>query len=378
MANRVGICAVAQTKFEPDKWGQRVQGMLWDVVKPVKEAVGLDFEEGGIEASITVSDDLFDARTISDNAITDVVGAHFRGEEKVAADGAQGVYYAVSTILSGHHDVVLLAGHCKESQCASRNQITHLAFDPFYTRPVGLDYLAAAGLQAQAYLARSGVTELQLADIVVRSRHWASQNPVAQEQGRITVDEVLSAPMLADPIRQSFMYPVSDGAIALVLASEDRAKDLCENPVWITGLGNSHDAFYLGERDLSRAIALEQAAKRAYRMAGLDTPDFDVIEIADQYAHQLPLYAEALGLCEEGAPWLQQSGPDKMHVNHSGGMLAGNPLMLGGLARVAECAIQLRGEAGSRQVRGARRAVAQGATGPAGQLQTVVVLERDP
>ncbi len=379
LSQRVGICAVAQTTFSPNRWEERVQGLVWDVVKSVKDAVGLGFEEGGIEASITVSDDLFDARTISDNAVTDVVGAHFRGEEKVAADGAQGVYYGVSTILSGHHDVVLLAGHCKESQAASRNQITHLAFDPFFTRPLGLDYLAAAALQAQAYLARSGVTEMQLADLVMRSRHWAARNPVAQEQSRITVEEILSAPMLADPIRASFMYPVSDGAIAMVLASEERARDLCDNPVWITGLGNSHDAFYLGERDLSRAKSLEEAAQRAYRMADIDTPGtaFDVVEIADQYAHQLPLYAEALGLCNDGAAWLREGGPDAQQVNHSGGMLAGNPLMLGGLARVAECVLQLQGKAGGRQVPQAHCAVAQGATGPAGQLQTVVVLEND-
>jgi len=77
----------------------------------------------------------------------------------------------------------LLAGHCKESQSASRNQITHLAFDPFYTRPVGLDYLRAAALQAQAYMARSGVTEAQLADLAVRSRHWAAKNPSHAKTG---------------------------------------------------------------------------------------------------------------------------------------------------------------------------------------------------
>jgi len=150
MAKRVAICAVAQTKFEADKRYVRVQGMVWEVVREVLAKTHLTFGKGGIEAAVTVSDDVFDARTISDGAITDVVGAHYQSEEKVAADGAQGVYYAVATILSGHHDLILLAGHCKESQAASRNQVTHLAFDPFYTRPVGLDYLAAAALQAQA------------------------------------------------------------------------------------------------------------------------------------------------------------------------------------------------------------------------------------
>lgn len=379
MSRRVAICAVAQSKFEPNKWQQRVQGMVWEVVKQVCAKTGLDFGPDGIESSITVSDDLFDARTISDNAITDVVGAHHRGEEKVAADGAQSVYYAAAAIMSGHHDVVLLAGHCKESQAQSRNMITHLAFDPFFTRPVGLDYLSAAALQAQAYCARSGVTEAQLADIVVRSRQWAAKNPYAQETAPLTRDAVIESPYLADPIREGFMYPVSDGSIALVLASEERAKELANKPVWITGLGNCYDTFYLGERDLGGNFALGRAACRAYGMAGITDPAsaFDVVEIADQYAHQLPQYAEGLGLCRagEGGAWLAADGPEQQHVNRSGGMLAGNPLMLGGLARVAECVLQLRGEAGERQVAHAHRAVAQGGTGPAGQLQTVVVLE---
>ncbi len=380
MAKRVAICAVAQTRFESSKWDVRMQGMVWEVVKSVLDQTGLAFGERGIQAAVTVSDDVFDARTISDSAITDVVGAHYQSEEKVAGDGAQGVYYAAATVLSGHHDLVLLAGHCKESQPASRNQVTHLAFDPFFTRPVGLDYLVAAALQAQAYMARSGVTESQLADVVVRSRAWAAKNPVAQDAEPTTRDKVLASPMLADPIREEFMYPVSDGAVAMILASEERAADITDKPVWVTGLGNCHDGFYLGERDLAGNFALGHAAKRAYAMAGIDDPSraFDVVEIADQYAHQLPHYAEGLGLCGdgEGGAWLSDGGPDRQNVNRSGGMLAGNPLILGGMARVAEAVIQLRGEAEDRQVDGAKRAVAHGATGPAGQLQTVVVLER--
>jgi acetyl-CoA C-acetyltransferase len=379
VGKRVAICAVAQTKFESDKWNVRIQGMVWEVVKSVLDQTGLQSGPGGIEASVTVSDDVFDARTISDGAITDVVGAHYQSEEKVAADGSQGVYYAVATILSGHHDLILLAGHCKESQPASRNMVTHLAFDPFYTRPVGMDYLAAAGLQAQAYMARSGVTETHLADVVVRSRQWAGKNPVAQDAGALTRDEALASPMIADPIREAFMYPVSDGAVAMILADEDRARQITDKPVWVTGLGNCHDGFFLGERDLAGNFALERAADRAYAMARIKQPAtaFDLAEISDQYAHQLPQYAEGLGLCEAGTggQWLDGSGPDERNVNRSGGMLAGNPLMLGGMARVAEAVIQLRGEAGERQVAGAKRAVAQGATGPAGQLQTVVVLE---
>lgn len=382
MARRVGICAVAQTPYKRNNREQRFQGMALDVLESLLNQTGLDFSEnGGIGMSISVSDDVFDARTISDNAMTDVLGAHFGCEEKVAQEGAQAVYYGLAAIQSGHVDVVLVLGHCKESQCESRNQVTHLAFDPFYTRPVGLDFLAAAGLQARAYCSRSRVTEQSLADIVVRARKRAAQNPCTSEVATVSADEVLNSPFLADPIRQLHAYPVSDGAVGMILAAEDRARELTDAPVWITGVGNCMDSFFPGDRDLTSNFALNTAARRAYRRAGITDPEaaFDVIEVSDPYAYQLPMWMEGLGICEDGGGgrWLADGGPDRMNVNLSGGTLAGNPLILGGLIRTAEVALQLSGQAGARQAASARKGLSHGVMGPAGQFHSVVVLERD-
>lgn len=382
MARKVGICAVAQTTYERDKWSQRFQGMALEVLEPLLAQTGLKFgEPGGIDATISASDDLFDARTISDNAMTDVLGAHYGSEEKVAQDGAQAVYYGVAAILSGHSDVVLVLGHAKESQGKSRNMVTHLAFDPFYTRPVGLDYCSAAALQAQAYMARSYVTDRHLARVVHRARELGARNPQTRSLTRVTEEQVLESPMLADPIRELHAYPVSDGAVGLILASEERARQICPSPAWITGVGNCFDSFFLGDRDLASNFALKLAAQRAYQRAGITDPRhaFDLVELSDQYAYQLPMWMEGLGLCDEhkGGKWLDDNGPEAQQVNPSGGMLAGNPLLLGGLVRVAEAALQLMGKAGSRQVPNAKKALAHGVTGPAGQFHSVVVLERD-
>lgn len=382
MEKRVGICAVAQTTYERDKWHQRFQGMALEVLESLLTQTGLDFsEKNGINTAISVSDDVFDARTISDNAMTDVLGAHFRCEEKVAQEGSQAVYYGLAAILSGHTDLVLIIGHCKESQAKSRNMVTHHAFDPFYTRPVGLDYCAAAGLQAQAYSAKSNITERQLAGVVVRARSNGAKNPMTPEIQPVSEKEVLESPMLADPIRRLHAYPVSDGAVGMILASEKRAKEITKNPVWITGVGNCMDSFFLGDRDLASNFALKKAAKRSYDRAGIKDPRvaFDIIELSDQYAYQHPMWAEGLGLCEEGAggEWLDSGGPDKLNVNLSGGMLAGNPLILGGLVRSAEAVLQLTGKAEERQVKDAKTALAHGVMGPAGQFHTVIILERD-
>jgi acetyl-CoA C-acetyltransferase len=384
MAKKVAICAVAQTTYVRNKWEQRFQGMALDVLEALREQVEVKFARHvkgarGINMTISVSDDVFDARTISNNAMTDVMGAHFGCEEKIAQEGIQAIYYGLTAIQSGHNDMVLIIGHCKESQPKSRNMVTHVAFDPFYTRPVGLDFCAAAGLQAQSYAEKSSITDEQLAKVVVRSREKAVKNPYTPEVNAVTLDEVMKSEMLADPIRALHAYPVSDGAVGMVLASEDVAKKISKNPVWITGVGNCMDSFFLGDRDLTSNFALKKAVKRACKRAGISKPSkFNVIELSDQYAYQLPLWAEGIGLCDEGkgGKWIDKDGPEKNHVNCSGGMLAGNPMILGGLVRAAEAVFQLRGEAGDNQVDGAKTALAHGVMGPAGQFHSIVTLQR--
>jgi acetyl-CoA C-acetyltransferase len=378
---RVAICAVAQHRIEPDIWYKRFQGMLMDVLDDLKAQTGFTFDdEKGVKNIVTCSDDVFDGRTISDNAINDVVGAHYRGEEKMAQEGLNGIGYAMSMILSGHDDVVYLAGHCKESQVASRNQATNLAYDPFYSRCLGLDYLNAAGLQARAYMQRSGVTEEQLAKVVVRARQWAARNPYSNEKKQLVSGDVMYSPMLCDPIRTLHAYPVSDGAVGMLLASEERAYEFTDRPVWITGFGNCMDSYFLGDRDLSSSFALKRASESAYKMAGIKDPQkkINLVEVMDCYAYQQPMWLEGLGLCGEGRgrEFLDGNGPARYNVNLSGGMLAGRPLMIGGLYGVAEAVLQLKGQAGEHQASDVDCAVIQSTTGGAGQTQTVVVLEK--
>lgn len=381
MGRRVAVCAVAQIKNEPDIWYQRFQGMLLDCFESIIEQTGVTFDmEKGIRDVITCSDDVFDARTISDNGMQDVVGAHYRGEEKIAQDGINGLGYAMACILSGHDDVVLYMGHCKESQSESRYMCTNLAYDPFYCRPLGLDFLNAAALQAREYMGKSGITEEHLAKIVVRSRENAAKNPFGRENKKVSAKDVMKSPMLSDPIRELHYYPVTDWAVGMLLCCEERVSEFTDNPVWITGFGSSMDSYFMGDRDLTSNFALKKATERAYRMAGIKDPrsEFDLVELNDAAAYQLPMWAEGIGLVDAGGggKWIDDGGMDANNVNLSGGMLNGNPIMLGGLARAVEAIIQLRGEAGKRQVKGAKKALAHGTTGGAGQHHAVAILEK--
>ncbi len=381
MSRRVAVCATAQIKNEPDIWYKRFQGMLLDCFESILSQTGVTFDmEKGIRNVVTCSDDVFDARTISDNGMTDVVGAHFRGEEKTAQNGINALGYAMAAILSGHDDLVLVMGHCKESQPESRQMCTNLAFDPFYCRPLGLDYLNASAFQARAYMEKAGITEEQLAKVVVRSRRMGAKNPYARENDLVSEEAVMQSPLMSDPIRELHTYPLTDWAVGMLLCCEERAHEFTDNPVWISGFGSCMDSYFLGDRDLSDNFALKQAAARAYQMAGIKDPKtaFDVVELNDAYAYQLPMWAEGIGLVDAGSGgrWIDDGGLEADHVNTSGGMLNGNPIMLGGLARALEGVHQLQGSAGDRQVEGAKKALAHGTTGAAGQHHGVLILEK--
>jgi acetyl-CoA C-acetyltransferase len=381
MGKRVALCAVSQIKNDGDYWYLRFQNMLLPCLESILEQTGVTFDlEKGIRNIVTCSDDVYDARTISDNGVTDVVGAHFRGEEKMAQESLNGLGYAMSCILSGHDDVVLYIGNCKESQTESRLMNTNLSFDPFYSRPLGLDFLNANAFQEREYLNTSGLTEQHLAKIVVRSRKKAKKNQYARDNEPVTLKDVMKSPMIADPIRKLHQYPITDWAFGMLLCCEERAKEFTDNPVWITGFGNCIDSYFLGDKELTSNFPLKKAAQRAYAMAGIKDPkkDFNVVELMDSFAYELPLWAEGTGIIDEGkgAEWIDGNGPDDQNVNLSGGMLNGNPIMLGGAARAIECFLQLRGEAEKRQVKGAKRALAHGTYGAAGQHHAVVILEK--
>ncbi|MCU0845799.1 MAG: hypothetical protein MUC76_12835 [Spirochaetes bacterium] len=381
MGKRVAICAVAQIKNEGDLWYARFQNMLKECFESVMGQTGVTFDmEKGIRNVITCSDDVFDARTISNNGMTDVVGAHFRGEEKMAQESINGLGYAMACILSGHDDVILYMGHCKESQTESRRMNMNLAFDPFYCRPLGMDFINVNAMQAREYMKKSKVGDEQLAKVVLRSRASAKKNPFARENAPVSEKDILNSPMLADPIRELHYYPVTDWAYGMLLCCEERVKEFTDNPVWISGYGSCIDSYFLGDKDLTSNFSLKNASQRAYTMAGVKDPkkEIGVFELCDHAAYQMPMWAEGLGIADEGGggKWVDGGGMEKQNVNTSGGMLNGNPLILGGAARAIECFYQLRGEAGDRQVKGVKKALAHGTYGAAGQHQAVVIMEK--
>jgi acetyl-CoA C-acetyltransferase len=378
MTERVGILAVGQTKYHPERSDASEEELAYEAIKPVLEETGLTLSD--MDSAVTCSQDFWDGRTISSMNIQRVVGAHMSHEDKVAEDGINAVYVGMAQVLSGHQDIVLVMAHTKESQ-AEKSLIENAAFDPALLRQLGLDFLTAAAMQAKRYMYKYGITAEQCAKVAVKNRGNAKNNPFAQEPLDITVEDVLSSKILSSPIRRLDTKPISDGACAMILATEKKAKKLVKKPVWILGASNCYETHYLGDRDLAECDALTKAAKKAYSMAGIKNPvrEIDIAEISEEYTYQELMWMEGLGFCGRGEGGrLIDRGSTKMNgrlpVNPSGGVLSGNPVGVSGITRVAEAVLQLRGKAGQRQVQGAQVALAHGVTGICGQHQGVMIL----
>jgi acetyl-CoA C-acetyltransferase len=386
MSQRVAIVAAAQTKYEANKSTLWQGDVAYEPIEKVLQQTGLTYQDRardgfGIDRILTAGEDHFVGRTCNAFWIHHYLGAFRMSHDNVSADGIFAVYHAVIDILSGHYDTVLVVALTKESE-TSRPDIENCYFDHIYLQPLGLDYLSASALQAQRYMSKYGISREHCAMVAVRNRANAKNNPYAQEPLDITVEDVLKSKMLASPISALDSKPaVSDGACALILTTEEKAKRITDRPVWVRGIGNCYDAHYLGDRDLSDCDSLVMAAKRAYAMAGVNDPvrDIDVAEISEEYSYQELLWTEGLGFCNrgEGGKFMEQ-GMSKMSgklpINPSGGVLAGNPIGVAGAARIAEAVTQLRREAGRRQVEGAKMALAHGFTGACGQSHCVFIL----
>jgi acetyl-CoA C-acetyltransferase len=245
--------------------------------------------------------------------------------------------------------------------------------EPFYQRPVGFNQRAAAGIQAQHYLSGGKLRERDLAELVVA--RWAD----AKANGRVAIDElpdldaVLGSSEAAAPLTELMLAQPKDGAVAILIASEDAARRSGGSPVFITGMGSSTDCHAYADRDRSRLRSLENAAAMSARAAGWDAASADIAEISSSSVVSELMALEALGLAGKG-DGLSAARGGKVAVNRSGGALPADPIMATGLFRLAEAVRQLR----EPQLYGGgtpSKAVVHGSTGVAMQSNCVFSLE---
>ena len=272
-------------------------------------------------------------------------------ESHVEMDAAWALYEAWVGIQSGEFDSALVYGFGKSSP-GDLHEIMTLQTDPYTVAPLWPSMVDLAALQASVFLAATGRTERDLAEVAARCRRDALGNPHAVVAEEVDAAALLARPVTHAPLRDSDLPPVTDGAAAVVIAAGDVARRACARPAWIRGIDHRIDPQHLGVRDLATSGSARLAAQRA----GVADGSVDVAELHAQFSHEELILREALGL------------DDAVSINPSGGPLAANVVMAAGLVRIGEVAARIHADE-------AGRGVAHAAQGPCLQQNLVCVME---
>jgi len=274
--------------------------------------------------------------------------------ENACTSGSAAFYLACNAIAAGQAQVAMVVGG--EKMCVPEAGLLNSGATELDTQ-LGLVTPASFAMRAMRHMAEFGTTAEQMAAVAVKNRHHAALNPMAQFRKPISLDEVLSSPMIADPLTRLQCCPIADGAAAVALCSKEVAKTVpgaLKVLAWTYGTGD-----YQNPQDMARWGTDYRTCAQAYATAGLAPGEVDLIECHDAFTIGEILHYEALGLCRPGQGGkLAASGETalggRIPVNVSGGLLSrGHPPGATGLAQIYELAVQLRNQAGERQVPGA-------------------------
>jgi acetyl-CoA C-acetyltransferase len=357
MHERVAIIGIGWYGFQPTTPDLSYKELMYEAAVRAYADAGVD-PRRDIESFITVAEDFNEGTSIFDEYVPDQIGAALKSVHTICGDGLHGIATAYMLIRTGQFDIVAVESHSKASNIKTLAEVIGYAQDPVLNRPLRFNSHFIAGLEMNRYLYETDTTPEQCAAVVVKNRRNALRNPSAPYGADLSINDILDGPFLSWPLGQREAADTSDGAIVMVLASDKTAQSISEKPIWIQGIGWINDSPSLESRDWGQAIYAHDASQMAYRQAGINNPlqAIDFAEVDDTYAYKELQALEAMGLCRSGeAGALTEEGfttPEGMlPVNISGGSLGmGHLLDATGLARALEVVLQLRGEAGLRQL----------------------------
>ncbi len=238
--------------------------------------------------------------------------------------------------------------------------------------------MSAYALAAARHMHQYGTTRRQLAEVAVAARQWAQKNPEAFMRGPLTIDDVLQARMVSDPLSVRDACLVTDGGGAYVLVRADRARDLPRKPVYVLGNGTAVWNRQISSMHDLTVTAARDSGAAAYAMAGLAPKDIDVLELYDAFTINVLLFLEDLGFCKKGeAGAFVENGAiapgGRLPVNTNGGGLSCVHPGMYGIFALIEGVRQLRGECGERQIAGAKTALAHGNGGTLSSQSTAIL-----
>jgi acetyl-CoA C-acetyltransferase len=396
MTRKVCIIGIGNTDFNSITPDMQWKDFMYEACNKAYVDAGVDPRKD-VDSFITCAEDYWEGFGIFDEFVPDQVGAVLRPCCTVCGDGLYGLGTAYMQIMTEIFDIVAVEAHSKVSDLLTYGDVMLHAFEPLFEKPVtgpverpryggSPSYPAEtpkplvgssdekerihpyfmAGLEMQNYLKKTKTTEEQCAAVVVKNKRNAFSNPYADYELKITIEDVMKSEYLFKPVKKLDISPNVDGAICFVLATEEKAKELGVDPIYLSGFGWSSETPWLGTRGMDANYA-KMSSQMAYKMAGISDPkkEINIAEVDDRFSFKELQHLEALGLAEPGeAGKMVEEGAlnvkGSLPTNMSGGSLGvGNCLEATGLQKALEIVTQLRGHAAKRQVPNAEVGVAQ-------------------
>jgi acetyl-CoA C-acetyltransferase len=323
-----------------------------------------------------------------------IVGVPITTISNACSSSSCAVREAYFAIASGHYDIALAMGvektvmrkeEATPATIAMASRFLSLGADGQLENVYGITFPGFFAMAALKHMTRYGTTREQMAKVAVKNHHNATMNPYAQYPTEITMDQVLNADIVCYPLGLYDCCPLTDGAAAVILASEDVAKKYTDTPVYVAGTGQASGVYGSSQDDMTRFLPTINAAKEAYKQAKIEPKDISVAEVHDCFSISELIHYEDLGFCKkgEGGKFIDSGTTQldgKLPVNPGGGLKArGHPVGATGAAQVAEITWQLRGEAGKRQVRSPKIGLAHtlgGLTHSDNAVSVVTILTR--
>ncbi|MCK5039949.1 MAG: thiolase domain-containing protein [Candidatus Aenigmarchaeota archaeon] len=305
--------------------------------------------------------------------------------EGACASGALALRCGINSILAGESKVVMVGGAEKMTDVSTANVTTGLmgAGDEEWEGEVGATFPSLYALMAQRYIHEFGAKKEYISYAAVKNHYHASMNPTAQFPKEITLDTVMNATMVADPLTLFDCSPITDGAAAVIIADEATAKKYTDSPIYITASTQAQDTLALHNRkSLTTLNATVMAGKKALAQSNKTIKDIDLCEVHDCFTIAEILAIEDLGFFEKGKGALATYNKEttlnhgEVTINSSGGLKAcGHPVGATGIKQIVEVVEQLKGTCGKRQVKDAEVGMTHN-VGGSGATAVVHVLEK--
>jgi acetyl-CoA C-acetyltransferase len=380
MNKKVAIVGVGYTNFRSTTPDLSYRELTYEAATKAYEEAGVEPKD--IDSFVSSAEDFFEGYSIADEYCPDQLGAVLKPVNTIAGDFLQSLITAYMMILTGMLNIVAVQAISKASNMITLRDLELFAFDPVFNRPLAENPHFVAGLEMNRYLYETKTTREQCAKVVVKNKLNALNNSYAGHGAKITIEDVLNSEIVSYPLTRLDISPSSDGAVVMVLASEETAKKLSKKPIWIRGVGWCSDTFSLENRDWEELISTRLAAEMAYKMADIENPkkEIDVVELSDIYSYKELQHLEALKFCDKGeAGKMIDDGVTEIGgeipVNPSGGSLGvGNLYECSGAQKALEIILQLRGEAGKRQIKNANIGLAHSWRGVPTTTSAIAIL----